>query len=722
MSSSFWRQELLRSDDDPPDNSGVFLVFRATQAQPEFAKLFLEDGGGLRAAAAAAPTDFALSRSKAATVAELHQTVPRTVRIELPASLILERKGDRVALPRHTKLNGCSSRVGVGSNGTIVDTHAGAGSLYLRDLLDARGEPLQMPFRYSALSSHGAAVAFANARLENEKSEPVHARFDPDDEEDKLLPLAEQLIEAYATDTWNIREQRLPYPEAQGLTKSVARQPVGINASGFDLVHNILDRKFPFGANTLNSMLETVISDQFGYCDETVANFLEDTAAPGLRAAAYAKKIASAMSVMAAYLVSYRSDGRTHQAATGATFEETESWLRMPMRSPHEANDCDGSACLITAALNACLGASEIERARYKWLGAVRNALFPYYTPGVTVVAASAAEASSAGAAHVAGHAVSVLVPTHALVRALDASEGHASVNKARIDACFGEALAELPADEAALFADGGALLGSRNKTDQAVHELAAFACEGTSACSSDLFVPDAQKRNKARFGAECDEAALKMAEPHVGRPLRVLHTGANDHHRFYKDFLELVVHPAHPLYASEELRKAGVAGSQFVLCAHSMRRAGVAPQDLSVGHFCAVPMRPINAQEGALLDFASRKAAEDVIPARHGPAALDLHKSRGMLASMASIRALDTSLRSREGQGHEVCYFVSFSTLCNNPAAVQHMCERIGTAAVTGLVDFKTIEGLATYHPEAGQPLGEAAGNFVTITATMPV
>ena len=49
-------------------------------------------------------------------------------------------------------------------------------------------------------------------------------------------------------------------------------------------------------------------------------------------------------------------------------------------------------------------------------------------------------------------------------------------------------------------------------------------------------------------------------------------------------------------------------------------------------------------------------------------------------------------------------------------------MCERIGAAAVTGLVDFKTIEGLATYHPEAGMPLGEPAGNFVTITATMPV
>ena len=218
----------------------------------------------------------------------------------------------------------------------------------------------------------------------------------------------------------------------------------------------------------------------------------------------------------------------------------------------------------------------------------MRNALFPYYTPGISVVAASAAEASAAGAQHVAGHAVALLVPTHALAKALNSSDGHASVHKMRINACFGDALGELPADEAAIFANGGALLGSRTKIDQAVHELATFACEGTSACSSDLFVPDAQKRNKARFGAECDEVALKLAEPHVGRPLRVLHTGANDHHRFYKDFVELVVHPAHPLYASDELRKAGVAGRQFVLCPHSMRRAGVSPPDLSAGHFCA--------------------------------------------------------------------------------------------------------------------------------------
>ena len=292
----------------------MFLTFRAT-AQPEFAKLFLEDGGGLGAAAAAAPTDFALTRSKASTVAELHQAVPRTVRIELPASLILERKGDRIALPRHTKLNGCSSRVGVGSNGTIVDTHAGAGSLYLRDLLDARGEPLQMPFRYSALS-RTEPLSPSPTRLENEKK-PI-ALLDPDEEEDKPL-LAEKLIEAYATDTWNIREQRLPYPEAPGLTKSAARQPVGINASGLTRAQHP-GQQF-LGANTLNSMLETVISDQFGYCDETVANFLEDTKI--LACTPRYAKIASAMSVNSLFGL-IRSDGRTHQAATGATFERPE--------------------------------------------------------------------------------------------------------------------------------------------------------------------------------------------------------------------------------------------------------------------------------------------------------------------------------------------------------------------------------------------------------------
>ena len=110
-------------------NQGGFkLRFSATQAQPNYAKLFLASGGSLNAAAADGETDFSLSHSTSSVFHKLHRTAPTSVELELPPALFTIDDDGTLLIDARAKLNVATQRESAAINGTVVSSRAGAGS------------------------------------------------------------------------------------------------------------------------------------------------------------------------------------------------------------------------------------------------------------------------------------------------------------------------------------------------------------------------------------------------------------------------------------------------------------------------------------------------------------------------------------------------------------------------------------------------------------------
>ena len=712
------------------EGSGYKLAFEATASQPDYAKLFLSVGGSINTAAAAGPTDFSLTGSTAAVKAHLHSNDSSHVSVHLPPGMVNVASGGGLKIDSCAKLNISSQRLGAAINGCLVDTHAGAGSVYLANLMRARGTHQQVPCVYGTLASHACTVGISNMRILDSAGEEVDIEFTEDETRATLLSKAEALVDDWAHKAWDRREV-ISYKLSPTLTKSVAKVPAGVNDKGYELVHNVIDQEFPFSMHALNSLFEHAIGMELEYKSDDIEQMLDATSTPGMKAAKWTQTVASACSTAASYFVAYRADGRTVMKATGSAFEATESWLRTPMRTPCEANDCDGSGLVVTSMLQAAVDASEEDLAKYHYLRAVKNAIHPYYTWGIAVVGATSAEASGGGGEgdQVAGHALAIMVPTIAFMKGLDkAVSGHAlkgkrlhndaaAVRSARYNAIFTEeVLRTLPEDEAARLRTGN--VGDWEEASQQ-HP---WFIEGTTPASVEGYIQDSHKRNIAAREAEKDSKALAQAAPNVGRSLKVLHVGgkhASDPHRFYHDIVEVSLHANHPFYKDAAVRRLGAAASQFVFARQNttaITTAGATPRQMVNEDYLLVPMYEVDEAKGKILDFAAACSKEDVIPPRAGPMMLTEAQSRDIRQSMETLKALDSELTKSEATGHCVAYTLAYSTLVHNPLAVKHFAERIQSCAVAGVIDFRVVEDLAL-HPD-----GEQAGNFVVVNAVMKV
>lgn len=707
------------------EGSGYMLIFDATCSQPDFAKLFLSSGGQINTAAGSGPTDFSLTGSTSAISCELHPHETTPMALGLPTSLFSKAESGALQLDAGSKLNLGSQRVGAAINGTLVDTHSGAGAVYLGNLLRSRDTHTQVPCIYGALASHACTVGISNASIVDANGQEMDIQFTEDPSKQATLDKAEGFVEEWAQAAWKTREN-VVYRPSPALTKSVAKAPVGVNDKGYELVHNVVDQEFPFGLKTLDSMLQHTIGVELAFNDDDMAQMLEATATPGMKAASWSQTVTSALSLSAAFLVAYRADGRTVMNATGSGFEAAESWLRRPMRTPCEANDCDGSGLLAISILNSARHATAEELEKYPYVRAARNAIFPYYTPAVTVVGATAAEASGGGGehgTHIAGHALGILVPTLKLLSALDAgtasmvggkrvSNEAPKVRDARFRAVFSEqVLAELPKEEAErLRAQPRTVLGEWPQAAQ----LQTWTAEGTTPASPILFDLDGARRRTAAANATRDTAAFDQFAPNVGRSLKALHAGGNgsaDVHRFYAQILEISMHPDHPLYSDKTLRSMGVAASQLVLArpgAH-VTEAGATPRQIATGDYVVVPLHTIDAERGAALDVAAAESKRDVLASRKGPMVLSESQSQNLRRSLAALKALDASLTMEEQQdGHTVAYTLAYSTIVNSPLAVEHFAKRLRENAIAGVVDFMYVDDLAVHSD------GTQAGLFV--------
>ena len=711
----------LRAANSGPfaEQTGFRLVFDATCSQPDFAKLFLSTGGSLNTAAAGGSTDFSLSGSTAAVHARLSCNKPSQMIVELPDTMTVRKEGV-LQIDVGSKLNISSQRIGAAINGTLVDSHAGAGAVYLQTLLSDDCAHTQIPCVYGTLASHACTVGISNARVEDANGMEADIFFTRNEARFSLLSKAETIVDKWAQSAWELR-QKVKYKLSPNLTKTVAKVPVGIGDKGYDLVHNIIDQDFPFSHKSLNSLFEHAISMELGYDGDLLKSMMDSTAQPGVKAALWAQTVAAASSIVASYLVAYRADGRTVMGTTGSEFLATESWLRSPMRTPCEANDCDGTGLLVNSMLQFAIDSEPETLDVNPFLRVVKNAVHPFYVHGIAVVAANSAEASGGGGGeeHVAGHALALMVPTMSFLQGMDnavktsGAEAEA-LRQARYRAVFhAEVLSSLPQDEAALLATG--------KIDQweAVQQLQPFAIEGTTPASPVLYISDADRRDEATKDAKRDAAAFAAASPNVGRSIKSLHVGGDrpaDPHRFYHDFIEMSIHPSHPLYADHGLRELGEAASQFVFVRpkSGLAVAGASPRQLALGDFGAFPLYSVNTHEAQILDFASDVAKLDVIPPRAGATVLTQAQSTALKLSVTHLKRLDAKLSKADCNGHCVSFIVAFQSLCNNQRAVQHFCDRISASSRAGEVWFNEISGLAV-HPD-----GSAAAHFVVVNVVV--
>lgn len=715
------------------EGTGYRLVFDATCLQPDFAKLFLSSGGAINTAAGAGPTDFSLTDSTTAVACDLLPHQSQTVSLGLPASLFTKTEAGVLQMNVAAKLNLSSQRIGAAINGTLVDTHAGAGAVYLGNLLRSRDTHTQVPCIYGALASHACTVGLSNAEVVDADGNGVDMEFVVDPVRQTALESAEGYVEEWAKAAWTAREA-VSYKLSPQLTKSVAKTPVGINDKGYDLVHNVVDQDFAFGMNTLNSLLEHTVGMELEYNQDEIAQMLDATAVPGMKAAVWSQTIATAASISAAYLVSYRADGRTVMSATGSGFQPAESWLRRKVRTPTEANDCDGSGLMVMSMLNTARAATPAELAAHPYVRAAKNAIFPYYTPGITVVGATAAEASGGGgdASQVAGHALALLVPTLSLLESLDrgtssivagarVSTEAPLVRDARFHAVFSEEVRRtLPVNEAQrLSGVPRAVLANWPQAAQ----LHPWAIEGTTPASSLVYDLDTDRRYASTHSAARDSLAFDACAPNVGRSVKTLHVGkgrpgAQDVHRFYHDFVELTLHPTHPLYADPALRKMGVATTQLVFARPSthINQAGASPRQLVLGDYATLPLHTVDTARGASIDYASAEAKRDVMPKRTGRMVLSTSQSTDLKRSLAALEQLDSALTKEPVDGHTVAYTLAYSTLVNSPLAVEHFATRLKETAVAGVVDVNYVEDLA-FHPD-----GTQAGAFIVANVCVKV
>lgn len=733
---SFGGEDKTESKTPAPGERPV-LKFLATQAQPQFAKLFLSTGGAINAAAAAGATDFAMTGSTVSVSHELHHGEAVEVTIELPADMYKEVGNKKIQMTNSVKMLAQSQRAGTAINGVIVDTYSGSGAVYLAALL--RKEHYQLPIVYGVMASHAAVVGMSNIRILNKEGNSIQVEF----VEDPLAMIkkkAEGITDTWAHTAWALRENII-YTMSPTLTKTVGKVPVGVNDKGYSLVHDILDQPFSFGSEALNSLLEHAVGMELEYSDEQIRSFLGATTRPGLSAAVWMPTVAAACSTMANYLLAYRADGRAVMGPQGATHVPTESWLRAPKRSACSSDDCDGSAMMTDSVLQATLDATEEDLQKYPYLRAVKNTVHPYFTFGVSVVGATSAEASGGGTdahEHVAGHAIAVAIPTLNFLEALHRAAPHTvgkepvtensaaadALHAARFGAIFTpEVLDQLPEHERTKLQETGSglLYDTRSEMGTNLHRLQAVAMEGTTPASPVLYETNADRRAQAARDAHLDRDAFAQIGPHCGRSYKVLHVGGrNGEHRFYRDLLEVSLHAKHPLYTDPNLRSLCKASSQYVLVNNTgtdITSAGVSPKNLVEDKFMAVPLFSINTDMGEALDVAAAEAKKDVMPPRAEPMVLSALQSANVQQSIAVLKTLDKTLLKEETQGHCVAYLLSFSALANNPAAVKQFADSVSACATTGVVDTLTVKGLAK-HPGSG----EDAAPFVIVNAVIRV
>ena len=708
------------------EKPALFLKFDASLVAPNYMGIFMETGGSIDAMAARWQTDLSLSGSDVATAITFHDQHTTEVSLELSSKQYDVIGKHEVCLPSEMRLNGMTQRMCAAINGTIVHSLSGETSEFLFNIFQS-GTHYQMGMTYKTFLSHASTLAVSNVRLVAVDEEGNEVRYKPHfeqmpDNRKQILEGAAKLTEQYVKAGFSTRQQ-VVYPASPMLHKTVFSEIVGVDGRGYNLLHAIMDRDAYVSLETLNALYEAAIACECCQDKNEIQTFLSATNAPGLQAAMEARTVASATSLIVNVLMSYRADGRNVVSSKGAAFESVENWNASVPRSCLEANDCDGLALLAVSLIRTALKLTpdQLNDPKYMYLRSVRNAVFPHYQLGLSVIGASAAEANSADANHskVAGHAITVLIPSLSLLRAMAkvvakqvGKDGPVmfpevligEVNKARFNALYPAATLDLlPQNEKDL-------LKNWNTAQHEFTQLASFAIEGTTPASPVLYISNPERRTQSEKNANLDKQVFSKSAPNVFRSIKVLHVGGSANgstHVFYSDLVELTLPPDSPLWTDQTLRSMTAAATQYLLTtdleAADMTKCGCTPRQLVMEEYGAFPIVRVNEQLGYVLDTATSVAKLDVVPPRpREPLQLSEYQSKTLAESMQYVAELEDMLAKRTQANevmehhHCVAYVCAMNTLVHNPTGVKQFVETLKRVAVSGVVDKRVIPGLA--------------------------
>jgi len=726
----------------PPKSKPRLVVrFRASVSTPDFTGVFMESGGQIDGMAVTWQSDFALSGAKNATVVTFPRKETIEIELEVPEN-IFTFEGEHVVLPTELRLNMMSQRMVAAINGTLVHSLAGEASDHLYNVLKA-GSHSQMGLTYKTFEGHSSTLAVSGVCVMFQGEDGSYKRHPVKFQENPKLEvqanLAASVSEDYVKIGWDVRQVAV-YKPCPVLHKTVYSEIVGINGRGYSLLHSIMDRDAYMTPATINALFETAIECDCCQDKVEIDAFKSATKSPGLQAAMQAKTVANATSLVVNVLMSYRADGRNVVLPTGAGFASVENWNASAPRSCLESNDCDGLALLAISLLRTAINLSSQELETYEYLRYVRNAVFPHYQVALSVLGATAAEATSADESHssIAGHAIAVLVPTMSFLRALARTSGKGigrdgpkylelqvagAVEQSRFEAFFAHETTntmQLPSTELLL-------LDSWETAKDEYKELKMLSIEGTTPSSSTMYVPDPNHRVEARKAADLDKTVFMRAAPNVFRSVKRLHVGSGEGHTFYSALVELTFAADFPLWTYPNLRKLHSAATQFVLYSDidssDIVSVGASPSDIVMERYGVFPLVSVSSSAAEVLDVAAKKAKMDVMPPRvPGPAKLDSYQTRSLELSMNHIKKLETMLakktklsKSTDGQ-HCVAYICAFNTLVHNPEAVGQFVDMLELIATSGVVDMKIIPGMAQ------DENGLDVGRFLHIDIYSPV
>lgn len=735
---------------EPTDNQvkkdDLFLRFDASLKAPSYMSVFMETGGKIDAMAARWQSDFSVTGSKTSTPVTFmdKRTIP--ISLKMPDENYEFIGNGKVRIPTEMRLNGMTQRMCAAINGTLVHSLSGETSDFLYHVFQG-GSHFQMGMTYKTFLAHASTLAVSNARLVSLDEEGNEIRYKPkfkkmSDERKKVLDAAGQITEQYVKAGYSTRQQ-VVYKPSPMLHKTVFSEIVGTNGRGYSLLHSIMDREAYVSLETLNSLYEAAVACDCCQEKNEIQSFLSSTNNPGLQAAMEARTVASATSLIVNVLMSYRADGRNAVSPMGAAFMSVENWNNSVPRSAIESNDCDGLALLAVSLIRSTLKLTQeqLDDPKYNYLRAVRNVVFPHYQLAISVIGASAAEANSADGDHksIAGHAITVLIPTLSFLRALSktvdkqvgsdgplmfAENAQEIVNTTRFVALFPkETMDQLPGNEKEL-------LKSWNSAKHEFTQLQALAIEGTTPASSVMYASNPERRTQAAKSADLDKKVFAMSAPNVFRSIKVLHVGGSSNgstHVFYSDLVEVTFAPDNPLYKSEKLRAINAAATQYVLTTDidgdEITSAGCTPRQMVMEEYGAFPLIRIGKDVAEVLDMAAVVSKMDIMPPRQKESLqLTEFQSKTFAESMKHIEELEAMLASKRAttqvkdNHHCVAYICAFNTLVHNPAGVKQFVDTLKRVAVSGVVDKRVIPGLAR---DVG---GNEVGMFLHLDVYCPV
>lgn len=722
------------------------LRLSITKNEPDLETFALTRGTSLGAASA---RDHVLLQT---TGAEYHSShflteKPQEITLPLPSA---KWTGELFEISNRAQLMATVTRTGAAINGALCSTVSAQQSVSLQLLIvgkeDKELDHGAIPMSYSNWPAISSTLGVRDVAVVDDDGNEHEVLFTDDPVKNKRIKGAQTLLLNAYNSTNSIRSQ-IAYKKAPGLSKSVMRNPYGIDGSGYSFTNEVVDKPATLSDEAMEAIFKASISVEFGTPDESPdlhAEFL-DPSLLGIAAAKFAENVASALSTLTAGLIPYRADGRTALLPTKLQEFPAESWSSEATRTD-ASDDCDGSAAFATAFIyrtRRLFATSADAKTRFPYLYALHRAL-AHHEVAIAVLGASAANADAADETHakVAGHAMVLFIPRLHLVQALDRGARAVGVPEAAgVVGVEGEAdITPVPTGTRPHFLSGVALSDEkledlRTKTLDALYpseggplidaeefriiqggwsaimaeanrfaSLTTLAVEGTSAAFSRLHTPDVRVRKAATEQAQLERIVASKLSPSIAVTLKRLDATKTGRHMFYSEFVELIFATNSPLLRSRALQEAGAATAHLVLSTPTEAgtlEAGVRPDQMALNDFTAVPLSTFNRAEVDLLQEAWDEVAQNTIGRAASPMELGKEESANLDEAHAVFAALDQKLRAvpEPSEAVEVNAVFTFTGLFHNAGCTQlfaDLVEGAFEAPVSGSATLHAIPDLA--------------------------